>query len=184
MVFPVVMYGCESWTIKNWCFWTVVLEKTLESPLDCEEIQPVHPKGNQSWIFFGKADAEAESPKLWPPDAKNWLIWKRPWCWERLKAGGEGDDRGWDAWMVSLTQWTRVWVNSRSWWWTGGLACCSRWGHKESDMAERLNWLNDITVEVCWRLPGARPNAQFFMYIISVNLPKNDMWQIWLLFLF
>ena len=86
----------ESWAPKNWCFWTVVLEKTLESPLDCEEIQPVHPKGNQSWIFIGRTDAEAETPILWPHDVKNWLIGKRPWCWERLKAGGDGDDRGWD----------------------------------------------------------------------------------------
>ena len=82
MVFPVVMYGCESWTIKqswalkNWCFWTVVLEKILERPLDCKEIQPVHPKGDQSWIFIGRTDGEAETPILWPPDAKNWLIWK------------------------------------------------------------------------------------------------------------
>ena len=73
MVFPVVMYGCE-----NWCFWTVVLEKTLESPLDCKEIQPVHPKGDQSWLFIGRTDAEAETPILWPPDVKNWLIWKDP----------------------------------------------------------------------------------------------------------
>ena len=83
MVFPVVMYGCESWTIKkaepkNWCFWTVVLEKTLESPLDCKEIQPVHPKGNQSWVFIGGTDVEAETPILWPPDAESWLIWKDP----------------------------------------------------------------------------------------------------------
>ena len=81
MVFPVVMYECEldykeSWTPKNWCFWTVVLERTLESLLDCKEIQPVHPKGSQSWIFIGRIDAEAETPILWPPDAKNWLIWK------------------------------------------------------------------------------------------------------------
>ena len=76
MVFPVVMYGCESWTIKNWCFWTVVLEKILGSPLDSKQIQPVHPKGNRSWIFIGRTDAEAEAPILWPPDAKNWLIWK------------------------------------------------------------------------------------------------------------
>ena len=81
MVFPVVMCGCEnfyieSWTPKNWCFWTMVLEKTFESPLDCKEIQPVHPKGNQSWIFIGSTDAEAETPILWPPDGKSWLIWK------------------------------------------------------------------------------------------------------------
>ena len=81
MVFPVVTCGCESWTIKgwvlnNWCFWTAVLEKTLESPLDCKRIQPVHPKGNQTWIFTGRADAEAEALKLWPPDAKSGLIRK------------------------------------------------------------------------------------------------------------
>ena len=96
--------------------WTVVMKKTLESPLDCKEIQPVHHRGNQSWIFIGRTDAEAEIAILWPPDAKNWLIW---WCWERLKAGGEGDSRGWDGWMASSTQWTWVWVNSRTWWWTG-----------------------------------------------------------------
>ena len=125
MVFPVVMYGYESWTIKerwtpmNWCFWTVMLEKTLESPLDFKEIQSVHPKGGQSWVFIGRTDAKAETPILWPPDAKSWLIWKRFWCWERLRAGGEGDNRGWDGWMASLTRWTWVWVNSGSWWWTG-----------------------------------------------------------------
>ena len=85
----------ENWTLKNWCFWTVVLEKTLESPLDCKEIQPVHPKGNQSWIVIGRTDTG--TPIFWPPDAKNWLIWKNPWCWERLKAGGGGDNRGWDG---------------------------------------------------------------------------------------
>ena len=109
----------ESWALKNWCFGTVVLEKTLESHLDCKEIQPVHPKGNQSWIFIGRTDVEAETPILWPPDVKSWLIWKIPWCRERLKAGEEGDDRGWDGWIASLTQWARVWVNSGSWWWTG-----------------------------------------------------------------
>ena len=84
----------ENWTLKNWCFWTVVLEKILESPLDCEEIQPVHPKGNQSWIFTGSTDVGAEIPILWPPNAKNWLIWKRPWCWERVKAGGKRRRQG------------------------------------------------------------------------------------------
>ena len=82
MVFPVVMYGCESWdyeeswVLKNWCFWSVVLEKTLESPLDCKEMQPVHPKGDQSWVFIGRTDVEAETPIHWPPDGKSWLIWK------------------------------------------------------------------------------------------------------------
>ena len=84
MIFPVVMYGCESWSIKkaehkkNWCFWTVVLEKTLKSPLDCQEIQPVNPKRDQSWVFIGRTDFGAETPTLWPPDAKCWLIWKDP----------------------------------------------------------------------------------------------------------
>ena len=103
---------------EEWCFWTVVLEKSLESPLACKEIQPVHPKGDQSWVFIGRTDAEAETPILWPPDAKSWLIGKDPDAGS-LGAGGEGDDRGWDSWMASPTQWTWVWVNSRSWWWSG-----------------------------------------------------------------
>ena len=104
----------ESCTLKNWCFWTVVLEKTLESPLDSKEIQPVHPKGNQSWIFIGRIDAEAEAPIVWPPDVKNCLFGEDPDV-ERLKAGGEGDNRGWDGWMASLTRWTWVWASSWSW---------------------------------------------------------------------
>ena len=111
----------ESWVLKNWYFWTEVLEKTLESPLDSKEIQSMHPKGNQSLIFFGRTDAETETPILWPPDEKSSLIWKIPWCWGRLKIGGEGDDRGWDGWVASPTQWTWVWVNSGSWLWTGRL---------------------------------------------------------------
>ena len=85
----------EFWALKNWCFWTVVLEKTLETPLDSKEIKSVHPKGHQSWIFIERSDAEAESPILWLPDAQNWLIGKelRSWCWGKLKAGGKGDDK-------------------------------------------------------------------------------------------
>ena len=93
-----------------WCW------RRLLSPLDCKEIKSVSPKGNQSWILIGKTDTEA--PILWPPDAENWLIRKHPVCWERLKAE-EGDDRGWDGWMASLTWWIWVWASSRSWWWTG-----------------------------------------------------------------
>ena len=119
MVFPVVLYGCESWTVKKAEQWrtdapTEVLEMTPESPLDSKEI---HPKGTQSWIFIGRTDAETESPAPWPPDAKNWLIWKDPGAWKDRKTGGEGDDRGWDGWMASLIQWTWVWVNFGSWWW-------------------------------------------------------------------
>ena len=102
----------QGWVPEDWYFWTVVLEKTLESPLDCKEIKPVNPKGNRPWIFIGRTVAEAEAPILWPPDAKSRLIRKDPWCWERLKAAGEWDDRGWDGWMASLTQWTWVWTGS------------------------------------------------------------------------
>ena len=123
MVFPVVLYGCESWTVQKaerrridafelWCW------RRLLSPLDCKEIQPVHSKGDQPWVISGKNDAKAETPVLWPPHAKSWLIEKDGW-WEGLGAEGEGDDRGWDGWMASQTRWTWVWVNSRSWWWTG-----------------------------------------------------------------
>ena len=124
------------------CFGTVVLEKTLESPSGCKEIQPVHPKGNQSWICIGKrTDAETETPIPWPPDTKDWLIWKRPWCWERLKAGGEGDDRGWDDWMASPTHWISVWVSSGYWWWTGRPGVLQSMGSQrvEHDWETELN---------------------------------------------
>ena len=131
---------CEEGRVpKNLCFWTVVLEKTLESPLDCKEIQPVHSEGDQPWDFFGR-NAKAETPVLLPPHVKSWLIGK-DWCWEGLGAGGEGDNRGWKGWMASLTRWTWVWVNSGSWWagrpgvlWFMG---SRRVGH---DWATGLNW--------------------------------------------
>ena len=127
----------ESWAPKNWYFWTVVLEKTLENPLDCKEIQPVLPKGNQSWLCWNWS---SNTVATW---CKELSPWKRPWYWERLKAGGEGDDRGSDGWMVSPTRWTWVWVNSGSWWRTGrGLIFCSLWGRKKLDMTEWLNWLS------------------------------------------
>ena len=124
----------ESWVPKNWCFSTVVLEKTLESPLDCKEIKPLNPKGNQSWIFIEGTGAEAtwcEEPTLW----------KRPWCWEGLKAGEE-DDRGWDGWIASPTQSTWVWVNSGSWWWTGRPGVLQSMGLQtvRHDWATELNW--------------------------------------------
>ena len=110
----------ESWAPKNWCFWDVMLEKTLESLLDSKEIKPANPKGNQPWIFIGRSGAETETPIFWPIDVKNWMNhWKRPWFWKRLKAGGEGDNRGWDGWMASQTRWTWVRVNSGSWLWIG-----------------------------------------------------------------
>ena len=132
----------ESWTPKNICFWTVMLEKTLESPLDCKEIQPVHSKGDQSWVFFGRNDAKAEIPVLWPLHAK-WELthWKRLWCWEGLGAGEEGNDRG-DGWMASLTRWTWVLVNSGSWWWTGRPGMLRFMGSQRvgHDWVTELNW--------------------------------------------
>ena len=154
MVFPVVMYGCkldykESWVPKNWCFWTVVLEKTVESPLDCKEIQPVHPKGNQYWVFVGRTDVEAETLILWLPDAKCWLIWKDPNVGKDWGQEKKGTDRGWDGWMASLTQWTWVWVDSGSWWWTGRPGVLQFMGSQRvgHDWATELNWteLREIT---------------------------------------
>ena len=103
----------ESWALKKWCFWTVVLENILESPLDCKEIKSVNPKGDQSWIFIGRTDTESWNSNT----LATWCElthWKRPWCWERLKAGGEVGDRGWDGWMASPI-WTWVWASSRRW---------------------------------------------------------------------
>ena len=132
----------ESWAPKNWYFWTVVLEKTLESPLDSKEIQPVHPKGNQSWIFIWRTDAEAETNTLatWYEKLTHW---KRPWCWKWLRVGGEGDNRVWDDWMASPTQWMWVWVNSGSWWWTGRPSLLQSMGSQRvgPDWATELNWI-------------------------------------------
>ena len=145
VVFPVVMYGCESWTkeslaLKNWWFWTVVLKKTLESPLDCKEIQPVHPKGNQSWIVIGRTDVEAETPILWPPDAKNWLIWKDPdvgkdWRWEE-KGMTEDEVVGWQNWLNGHEFESTLGLGHGQ----GGLACCSPWGHRV-----RHYWVTKLT---------------------------------------
>ena len=129
----------ESWVPKNWCFWTVVLEKTLESPLDCKEIQPVHPKGNQSWIFIGRTDAEAETSIFWPPDAKKWLIWKNPdagkdWRWE--KGTTEDEMVGWNHQVDGHEfEWASGVGDGQ-----GGLACCSSWRRKELDTTEWPNW--------------------------------------------
>ena len=131
----------ESCAPKNWCFWTVVLEKTHESPLDCKEIQPVKSKGIQSWILIGRTDAEAEAPILWPPDAKNWLMGKDPD--ERLKMGGEGDDRGWDGWLASPTRWIWVWARFGSWWLTGKPGVLQSMGLQRvgHGWATELNWI-------------------------------------------
>ena len=127
----------EGWASKNWCFWTVVLEKNLESPLD-SKIKPVSPKWNQPWISVGRTDAKAEAPILWPLDVKSWLIGK-DWCWERLRARGEGGNRGWDGWMVSLTHVYEFIQTPEDTEGQGSLSCCSPWGHKELDMTKWLN---------------------------------------------
>ena len=147
----------ESWAPKNWCFWTVVLEKTLESPLDCKEIQPVYLKGNQCWIFIGRTDAEAESPILL---AKVLTHWKKPWFIRtdslektlmlgKIEGQRRRRRRRWDGWNVSPTQWRSVWVNSRVGDGQGGLACCSPWGRKESDTTEQLNWTETYNSDLC-----------------------------------
>ena len=130
----------ESWAPKNWCFWTVVLEKMLESPLDCKEIQPVHPKRDQSWVFIGRTDVEAETPILWAPDAKSWLIGKDP---DAGKDGGqeekgmtEDEMVGWHHWLDGHGIGGTPEVDDGQ----GGLACCGSWGCKELDITEWLNW--------------------------------------------
>ena len=136
----------EGWALKNWCFWTLilVLEKTLESPLDCKEIQPVHSKWDQSWMFIGRTDVEAETPILWPPDAKSWLIGKDP---------DAGKDRGQEEKGTTedeMAGWHHR-LDGHGFGWIpgvgdgqGGLACCSSWGHKESDRTEWLNWTDSF----------------------------------------
>ena len=133
----------ESWVPKNWCFWTVVLEKTLESPLNCKEIQPVHPKGDQSWVFIGRTDVEAETPILWPPDAKNWLIWKNPdagkdWGQEE-KGTTEEEMAGWHHWLDGREfEWTLQDGDGQ-----GGLACCNSWGCRVGH-----NWMTELNQNI------------------------------------
>ena len=134
----------ESWVPKNWCFWTVVLEKTLESPLDNKEIQSVNPKGNQSWIFIGRTMLKLKLQYFGHLMCRTDSLEK---SWERLKAGGEGDNRGWDGWMASPTQWTWVWVGSGSWWWTGTPGMLQSIGSQRVT-TEQLNWAA-LGTEVC-----------------------------------
>ena len=127
----------ESWVPNNWCFQTVILEKTLESPLDSEEIKPVNPKGNQPWIFIERTDAKVEAPILWPPDVKSWLIWKAPGAGNDWGQEEKGTTRGWDGWMASLIQWSEQTQGDSEGW--GSLVCCSSWGHKSR------TWLSNYT---------------------------------------
>ena len=133
----------EVWMLKNWVSWTVVLEETLESPLDCKEIKPVHPKGDQSWVFVGRTDAEAETPILWPPDAKSQLIRKdsdpgKDWRQEE-KGMTEDEMVGWYHWLNGR-EFEQAPGDGKE---EGSVVCCSPWGHKESDMTEQLNKNNN-----------------------------------------
>ena len=191
----------ESWVLKNWCFWIVVLEKTLESPLDCKEIQPVHPKEISPGCsleglmlklklqYFGYLMQRADSLK-------------RPWCWERLRAGGEGDGRGWDGWMASLTQWTWVWVDSGSWWWTGRSGVLRFMGSQRvgHDWATELtdwvyHWMNipqqlsthlSTSIQISSTLEAVTKNAAmsfcvqaFGFQLPWVNTSKYIFWVTW-----
>ena len=134
----------ESWELKNWCFWTVVLKKTLESPLDCKEIQPVYSKGDQSWVFFGRTDAKAETSNTLATSWEELTHWKRLWCWEALgqeeKGTTEDEMAGWHHWLDGREfEWTLGVGDGQ-----GGLGCCDSWGRKESDTTEWLNWTEYI----------------------------------------
>ena len=161
----------ESWAPKNWCFWTVVLEKTLESPLDCKEIQSVHPKGDRSWVFIGRTDVEAETPILWPPDAKSWLIWKDPDAgkdWEQEEKWTTEDEMvGWHH-------------NGHGFGWTpgvgdgqGGLACCGSWCRKESDMTEHLNWTDSCDLSLQQWTNHSYPTVFFPVLYFLASMPAS-----------
>ena len=141
----------EGWAPKNWCFWTVVLEKTLESPLDCKEFQPVHAKENQFWIFIIRTDAEAETPIFWPPDVKNWLIGKDADAgkdWRQEKKGMTADEMvGWHHWLDGH-EFEQTLGDSEG---QGNLACCSSWGHKRVGHDLATEQLNDVRI-IYWSI--------------------------------
>ena len=152
----------ESWAPKNWCFWTVVLKNTLESPLDCKEIQPVHPKEDQSWVFIGRTDPDWNSNTLatWCEELTHW---KRPWCWEGLGAGGEGDNRRWDGWMALPTRWAWIWVNSGSLWWTGrtGMLWFMGLQRVRHNWVIELNWCFLYLIQGLEKYSQVRPISYF-----------------------
>ena len=144
----------------NWCFWTMVLEKTLESPLDCKEIQPVHPKGVQSWVVHWKDWCWSWDSNTLATSCKELIHWKRPWCQEGLREGGEGDNIGWVGWMASPTRCAWVWVNSGSWWWTGkpGVLWFMGLQRVRHEWATEMNWTENVSCK----------NA-FFICLYDIN---------------
>ena len=176
----------ESWVLKNWCFWTVVLEKTLESPLDCKEIQPIHSEGDQPWDFFGRNDAKAETPVLWLPHAKSWLIGKDSGAGRDLEQEEKGTT---EDEMAGLHHW----LNGRESEWTpgvgdgqGGLACCDSWGRKESDTTQQLKWTELKHCNYMPLPPKWSSNVLFFWFFSSWSIcliirqmfwHKKHMWE-------
>ena len=162
----------ESWELKNWCFWTVVLEKTFESPLDCKEIQSDYPKGNQSWTFIGRTDGETETLILWPPDAKNWFIWKDSDAqkdWRQEENGMTEDEMVW---------WTWVWVTSRSWWWTGKPGMLQSMGSQsvghawETELNSKRICLCVLSrVQLC-----VTPSTVARQALLSMGFPRQEYW--------
>ena len=178
MVFPVVVWmwelDCEeSWMLKNWCFWTVV----FISPLDCKEIQLVHSKGDQSWVFIGMTDVEAETPPiLWPPDEKSWLIGRDPDAgkdWEPEEKGTTEDEMvGWHHGLNGHESEGTPGVGDGQ----GGLACCCPWGHKESDMTEWLNWTEGRRISI-WKKIAANP-PDFCPFSWRSSFPERTTWDL------
>ena len=166
------LYSC--YVPKDWCFWTVVLEKTLESPLDCKDIQPVHPRGNQSWIFIGGTDAEAETPVLWPPDAKNWLIGKDPDAgkdWGQEEKGTTEDEIvGWHHRLNGHESELALGVGVGQ----GSMVCCSSWGHRELDITEWLNW-TELNWTCCLQFTTRRQVYKEFILQVVCHL-LNWFW--------
>ena len=181
MVFPVIIYGCGSWTIKKAEHWRtdafeLVLEKTLESSLDCKEIQSVHPKGNQSWIFIGRTDAEAETPILWPPDANNWPIGKDPDARkdrrQEEKWPTEDEMVGWHHWLNRHEFEETLGVGDGQ----GSLACCSPWGCKDLDTTEWLNW-TELRKAGMTELTSTNQNLLSLLPPISSNFDDMVTWR-------
>ena len=163
----------EGWMSKNWCFWALVLEKTLENPLDCKEIQTVHPKGNQSWIFIGRTYAKAEAPILWPPDVRADSL-EKTLMLGKIEGRRKRNNRGQSGWMVSLTQWTWVWASSGRWWRTGKPGVLQPIGLQKVGhdwVTEQQLSLHDLSLHHWWIYYP--PSLQPYTYILSLDLVET-----------